>query len=129
MRNLKKNQKKLWYALYQGMVPVLDENGDEDGSPVEKYSEPIEFEASLSAGASQAQQEIFGVNVDFTRSLSTTDLELPITETSLIWHETEPIKLDDGSVDASTADYTVSAKPIKSLNQLMIALKARKKNG
>ena len=128
MRNLKKDERDMWYALYEGMKPVLDENGDETGDPDPKYSSPVEFRASLSAGNGSAQREVFGVDIDFTRSISTTDMDLPITETSLVWYETKPGLLEDGAADPNTADYEVAAPPADGLNTLVIALKARAKN-
>lgn len=128
MRNLKKDERDMWYALYEGMEPVLDENGDETGDPEPKYSMPVSFRASLSSGNGSAQREVFGVDIDFTRSISTTDMSLPITETSLVWYETKPGLLEDGSADPDTADYEVAAPPADGLNELVIALKARAKN-
>lgn len=128
MRNLKKNQLDLWYALYKGKVPVKDENGDDTGEDTAQYSPPVHFTASLSAGKGEAQKDIFGVDVDFTRSISTVETSLPIDETSLVWHETKPGLLEDGTADPDTADYTVAAKPAKSLNVLVIPLKARARN-
>lgn len=128
LRDLRKNQKNLWYALYQRKDPIFDENGDETGNYTKVYSSPVSFCASISSGKGKAQKEVFGVDVDFTRTISTTDLELPVTETSLVWYETEPTILNDGSVDPDSADYEVAARPARDLNQLMIALKARAKN-
>lgn len=129
MRSLKKNQRKMYYALFDKMVPQIDENGDETGDPVAHYSAPVMFNASLSSGKGSAQKEVFGADVDFTRSISTTDLQLPITETSLVWYETEPVRLPDGSADPDSADYEVAAPPADGLNVLVIALNARAKNG
>lgn len=128
MRNLKKDERDMWYALYEGMKPILDENGDETGDYTMKYSAPVAFSASLSAGNGSAQREVFGVDIDFTRSISTADLSLPIIETSLVWYETKPGLLEDGSADPNTADYEVAAPPADGLNELVIALKARAKN-
>lgn len=129
MRNLKKNQRKMFYALFDKMIPQVDENGDETGDPVAHYSAPFPFEASLSSGKGIAQKEVFGTDVDYTRSVSTTDLRLPITETSLVWYETKPVLMPDGSADPDSADYEVAAPPADGLNVLVIALKARAKNG
>ena len=129
MRSLKKNQRKMYYALFDKMVPQIDENGDETGDPVAHYSAPVMFNPSLSSGKGSAQKEVFGADVDFTRSISTTDLQLPITETSLVWYETEPVRLPDGSADPDSADYEVAAPPADGLNVLVIALNARAKNG
>ena len=129
MRNLKKNQRKMYYALFDKMVQQVDENGDDTGDPVAHYSAPVMFEASLSSGKGSAQKEVFGADVDFTRSISTTNLGLPITETSLVWYETEPALLPDGSANPDSADYEVAAPPADGLNVLVIALKSRAKNG
>lgn len=128
MRDLKKNQRELWYALYREKIPIVDENGDETGDYTTGYSPPVSFCANLSPGKGSAQAAVFGTDIDFTRSISTTDMELPITETSLIWYETEPGVLKDGSADPDTADYEVAAPPADGLNELVIALKARAKN-
>lgn len=129
MRSLKINQRKLWYALYQDKTPILDENNDETGDYTNGYSPPVLFYASLSAGKGNVQKDVFGTDVDFTRTISTTDLSLPITETSLVWYATEPVLLPDGSADPNSADYEVAARPADGLNVLAIALKARAKNG
>lgn len=129
MRQLKKNQRKMYYALFDKMVPQIDENGDETGDPIAHYTAPVMFEASISSGKGSAQKEVFGVDVDFTRSISTTNLRLPITETSLVWYETKPVLLPDGSADPDSADYEVAAPPADGLNVLVIALKSRVKNG
>jgi len=129
MRDLRRNRRKLWYATYKNKIEETDENGDYTGEFTAGYSEPVVFYASLSAGKGDVENSPFGVDVDFTRTISTVNLKLPITETSLIWHETEPKLLADGMVDKESADYTIAAKPAKSLNQLVIAIKARAKNG
>lgn len=128
MRSLKKNKSTLYYALYNEKKEIVDENGDFTGEYIVGYSAPEFFNANLSAGKGSAQADIFGVNVDFTRTISTTDLSLPITETSLVWYETEPKLLKDGTVDPDSADYKVAAPPAAGLNELVIALKARAKN-
>lgn len=128
MRDLKKNQRQLWYALYQDKIPIVDENVDETGDYTAGYSPPVSFYANLSPGKGTAQAAVFGTDIDFTRSISTTDMDLPITETSLVWYETEPVLLDDGTADPASADYEVSAPPADGLNELVIALKARAKN-
>lgn len=138
MRSLKKNQRKLFYATYAEQITLYErnENGeiiyDEvDGESFPReigtkagYNKPVYFSASVSPGKGSAQEEVFGTDVDFTRTISTTDLSLPIDELSLIWIENEPKYLDDGTVDPDSADYKVAAKQAKGLNSLMIAIKA-----
>lgn len=143
MRSLKKNQQKLWYSTYADQITIYerDENGeivyDEiDGEKYPRikaeragYNKPVFFHANTSAGKGTAQEEVFGKDIDFTRTISTTDLTLPIDELSLVWIESEPKYLEDSTVDPNSADYKVAAKPARSLNQLMIALKALPKGG
>lgn len=143
MRSLERNKQKLYYATYHDKTVVYerDENGnivyvDIDGTqvPVEistnnaGYSAPIEFRANVSAGKGDSESSVFGISLDYTRVISTTDKKLPITNTSLIWIETVPVLNIDGSANADSADYTV-ALVAPSLNNVSIAIKARKKNG
>ena len=93
------------------------------------YGPPVFFQASLSAGKGSVRANVFGVDVDYTRTISTTDMDLPITETSLIWYKTKPVLLEDGTADPNSADYEVAAPPADSLNVLVIALRERLKNG
>lgn len=125
MRNLKKNETKLWYSNYGKGNPILDENGDETGDYDSGYGSPVSFFAILSASKGNAYADVFGTNLDYTRTLSTVQ-KLPITEESLIW-KSEPVLNADGTVDEESADYTV-AGIADGLNELVVALKARKKN-
>ena len=125
MRDCKKNSRKLWYSNYTENVPILDENGDETGDYDNGYSSPTFFYASLSASRGNAYADMFGTNLDYTRTASTVE-KLPIKEESIVWIS-EPTLNADGTVDKETADYTV-AGIADGINGLVIALKARKKN-
>ncbi len=125
MRNLKKNTRKLWYSNYSNKNPILDENGDETGDYNSGYGRPISFYATLSASRGNAYADVFGTNLDYSRTLSTVE-NLPIKEESLIW-KSKPGTNADGTVDKESADYTV-AGIADGLNGLVVALKARKKN-
>lgn len=129
MRSLKKNQRGMWYSLYNKKIPILDENGDETGDYETGYSPPVFFKANLSSGKGSAQANVFGVEIDYSRTISTTEVDLPITETSLVWYETKPALLPDGTADPDSADYEVAAPPADGLNVLVIALRKRNKNG
>lgn len=142
MRSLRKNQQSLYFSTYTGQQIIYerDENGEIVYVDAEKtipkiiaeragYNKPVSFCANISAGKGTAQEEVFGKDIDFTRTISTTDLTLPIDELSLVWIETEPKYSEDGTVDSNSADYKVAAKPARSLNQFMIALKALPKGG
>lgn len=120
MRDLKRNQRKMYYSLY-----IEQENDSEFDTldTVAKYSKPIEFKASLSVGQSDADDSPFGKDISYDRIISTVNKSLPITETSLIWYETKPVLLEDGSADPSSADYKVAAMPLDGLDGIRIAIK------
>ena len=120
MRDLRRNQRKMYYSLY-----IEQENDSEFDTldTVAKYSKPIEFKASLSVGQSDADDSPFGKDISYDRIISTVNKSLPITETSLIWYETKPVLLDDGSADPSSADYKVAAAPLDGLDGIRIAIK------
>ena len=120
MRDLRRNQRKMYYSLY-----IEQENDSEFDTldTVAKYSKPIEFKASLSVGQSDADDSPFGKDISYDRIISTVNKSLPITETSLIWYETKPVLLEDGSADPSSADYKVAAMPLDGLDDIRIAIK------
>lgn len=120
MRDLRRNQRKMYYSLY---VAQENESDFDVLDTVAKYSAPVEFRASLSAGKSDADDSPFGKDISYDRIISTVNKSLPITETSLIWYETEPVLLEDGSADPSSADYKVAAAPLDGLDGIRIAIK------
>lgn len=142
MRSLKKNKQKLWYSNNVDKITIYKK--DDDGNIVyenidgelipviiaEKagYSEPQEFYANISAGKGTSQEEVFGVSLDYTKIISTTDMSLTLDEKSLVWFETEPTYNADGTVNEASADYSVVGIA-KSLNNVVYALKKRAKEG
>lgn len=120
MRDLKRNQRKMYYSLY---IEQENESDFDVLDTVAKYSAPVEFKASLTAGKSDSDDSPFGKDISYDRIISTVKKDLPITETSLIWHETEPVLFEDGSADPSSADYKVAAAPLDGLDGIRIAIK------
>ena len=137
MRSLKKNKPKLYYATYSDEVPVYET--DEDGkikytevdgelSPIPigtmaGYNEPVIFYANISAGKGDVQADVFGSSVDYSRTISTCDMDCPITKLTRLWIGCEPQYNEDGSVNGDSANYEVAAPPAKSLNGIVIAIK------
>ena len=136
MRTLLKNKQKLKYALLHENEPeyVLDENGekivefvDEDGNVYYKqtgnyltyYGELTEFLGNISLSGGESQEVNYGVDMSaYDAVLIMNKGEIPITETSLIWHESEVGYKDIGKteIDAKSADYKVT-RVSPSLNQ------------
>lgn len=135
MRCLKKNKQPLYYALLIGTVPdyEYDEHGNkivdyvyegvtyyvEKGTQSKVYSVPTRFEGNIALSGSDVTRQEFGVSDDrYEAVLVTNKGQLPITETSLLWYQTEPLTKEiDGIVyaDDATADYRV-LKVVPSLN-------------
>lgn len=139
MRSLRKNMSHLFFSIYSKEIKVYqrDEHGNivyvDDGEgnliPIEVgsapgYNAPVLFYANISAGKGNSETEVFGTGIDFTRTISTSDMSCPIDELTLLWIDSEPQYLADGTVDPDSADYKVAAKPAKGLNSIMIAIKA-----
>lgn len=142
MRNLKKNQHKLWYSTYANQITIYKRDSDGniiydeiDGKRFPRiiaeragYNNPVSFCANISATKGSSDSEVFGVSLDYTKTISTCDMTLPISETSLIWYETEPRYNTDGTVDSFSADYAVVAIA-RSLNNVVYAIKKLAKEG
>jgi hypothetical protein len=100
---------------YANLIDVLQEEYvDEDGNryptgePKNIYSEPIEFKGNIAMSGGEAEAQEFGLNLaDYEAVLVMDKNTLPITETSLIWHNSEPTKDDKGYTDEYSSDYRI----------------------
>lgn len=122
-RNCKKNQRTMYYALYNSKVPILDNEGNETFEYTTGYDEPVMFNASISTGNSDAEEAPFGSNVSYDRVIVTTDMSLPIDENSIIWKDNSILYNEDGTVDWNSADYRVASRPLDGLDSMRIAVK------
>lgn len=122
MRSLRKNTQPLYYATYSEEIKVYkrDENGDiiyieVDGEriPVEigsalGYNAPVLFYANIAMSGGEAEAREYGMNIsDYEAVIVTTQMDLPLTETSIIWWDSEPQYNSDGTVNGDFADYRV----------------------
>ena len=142
MREFRKNQQKLHYALLKGEVEEykLDKDGnliivgyDSKNNPIYKmtgktlltYYKPVEFYSSISFGGSEVDLLPFGIsNADYDATLVLDKGTIPVEETSLIWYESEVLFKDKQKtiVDSTSADFTI-VKIVPSLNQKVYVLK------
>lgn len=137
MRSLRKNMSSLFFSTYSEEIKVYkrDENGnieyveiDGEQCPIELgtvagYNGPVLFYANIAMSGGESEAREYGFDIgSYEAVLVTTDKSLPISETSRIWHTTEPKINADGTVDGDSADYSVLAvKP--SLNGMKYLLK------
>ena len=136
MRTLAKNKQKLKYSLYLGTQPeylydeygkpiitYIDEEGNEyykeTGNKIPMYSEPVEFLGNIALSGGESREVEFGVDLSaYDAILVMNKGELPISETSLIWHESNVAYKDiaQTQIEPKSADYGV-ARVSPSLNQ------------
>ena len=139
MRNLKKNKQTMYYALLNKTQPVYerDELGNiiyieidgvqvpvETGETELVYSKPVKFKGNISTSGGESKETEYGIDsTDYDAVLMMMKNDLPITETSIIWH-TSNIGYKDKDktiIDDKSADYVVK-KRSPSLNQFKYLL-------
>ena len=133
MRTLRKNKQKIYYALKTAIAAVsstdtITVDGQtvyvDEGDYGLSYDTPVEFLGNISFSGGDSNDVEFGLDLSTYDAIIVTNVKaIPITETSLIWFETEPPSVAN---DGSTADYSVVAVR-NSLNQTKAILKRRVK--
>lgn len=136
MRGLKRNQKTLYYQIYQSNIPVyeMDLDGNIVTDPVTGeplltgetkvgYAAPVQFRANVSVARGESSSDPFGIDLSYDKTMVSCDMTLPIDELSVLFVDKKP-EFDAGGNLANTADYKV-VKVAKSLNSLLIAIKKK----
>jgi hypothetical protein len=114
MRELERNKRTVYYALFDKNEPILDEDGNDTGEVMPNYLPPVQLRINVSPAAGESATRQFGEILDYDRTLVTCDVGLSIDEKTVFWiDETDTTK---------PFDYTVK-KVAKSLNSLQIAVK------
>ena len=121
MRDLERNKQTLYYATYTSKVEKTDGDGKKTGEWIITYSNPIKLRANISASRGTSEQDLFGVNVSYSKAISTSIMDLPITETTIFYIDTLPTLAEDGST-TTPHDYVLAAPPAKSLNNVVYAV-------
>lgn len=114
---LSRNKRTIYYALYQGKTPVLDENGYETGELRLSYSDPVALRANVSPASGTAQIEQFGNLDSYDRVIVVCNMDCPIDENTVLFVEKQP-EYRDG---IPLYDYIVR-RVAKSLNSISIAI-------
>lgn len=129
-----KNKQNMKYSLYLEKIPVYatDDDGNilyDDGEPIETgdsvngYAEPINFKANIVFSSGEAEATAYGVTIsDYDSKIVCAKGYIPITETSLIFTDSEPEYNSNGTVKEKSADFRV-VKVQPSLNYVVYLLK------
>ena len=111
MRDLKRNQQIIWYALLSQSA-AEDEWGNTDN--IQTYGEPQPVTMSVSGNKGEAAAQAFGADLRYDREMSTHDMTCPIDEYTHLWL--------DGRDLTATHNYEVAAVS-KTLNCIRYAIR------
>lgn len=118
MKLMKRNLKPVYYCLYKGREPLLDEDGNETGEYQVGYEVPVKMMCSVSPATGYAQVNMFGNLESYDKVLITDNTDCPIDENSLLFVDKEPEFGNDGN---PLCDYRVR-RVAKSLNSISYAI-------
>lgn len=113
MRALRRNKQTIFYKLFLGKEPVMDEYGNETGEYTLAYSEPREVKLNVSSARGESYTRRFGDYVDYDKVMVTTDLKLPIDEISILWVD---------NLDTQKPHDYIVKKVARSLNSISYAI-------
>ena len=114
MRNLARNCATVFFKNLVGTEDTYDEYGNNVGSPAKVYGELKSCEMSISGNKGNAENQMFGIDLDYDRTLSTADMTCEIDEYSVLWL--------DGADTSGMHNYIVK-KVAPTLNQIVYAVK------
>lgn len=113
------DQIKIYYGAYTGKTPKVDANGYRTLEYEKHYSAPQELWISVSASKGAAYASPLGINLDYSKTLSTHDMSCPLTEESVLWIDKDPY---DSEGNQTPHNYVVT-QVAKSLNVIVYAVK------
>lgn len=90
MRCLNRNKREIYYALYEGEKPNIDEKGFETGENTPKYGEAVALKCNVSSAMGEDVVQAFGNFTNYTRVLCVGTANCPIDEDSIIWFGISP---------------------------------------
>lgn len=121
MRTLKRNKQTFWYANITDTQQIIDYDTEyETGETYIGYSEPVAVNANISAARGTADLDAFGIGANYSKTIVTDDITLPIYKSTILWVDNEPDEY--GEAGEIKHDYVVVAVA-RSLNSLTIAIK------
>ena len=122
MRSLSRNKQKIYYSLYLGKTPIIDEDGNLTGEYILSYDTPVEYQINVSAAHGTADVDQFGINTIYTKTMVTNDMTCPITETTRLWVGKEATVTADEVTTVTPHNYVV-VSVAKSINSITYAIK------
>lgn len=116
MQCLDQNKRPVYYALYSGETELIDDYGNKTGQYTIIRTAPVKARMNVSAARGTADDEMFGVNDSYTKTIATDDLTTEFDASTVWWIGKTPNSNGD--------DFNfVTVRVAKSLNSVTIAIK------
>lgn len=112
MQNLRENQQLIYYAQYVSSAETTDD-GKLTGERTKTYTTPKPYWIYVSPSKGETLSGPFGRNADYTNIMSTSDLDCPIDENTVLWIRKDP--------NSGAHNYRVTLKAI-GLNSIRYAI-------
>ena len=122
MRSLDRNKQKIYYSLYLGKTPILDEYGNQTGEYETSYATPVALDINVSAARGTSDVEQFGINLNYSKSMVTNDLNCPIDETTRLWVGKDAFETVEEVTTVTPHNYVV-VSVARSINSITYAIK------
>lgn len=116
---MKRNCRTIYYCLYRGKLPILDDDGYETGEYEIAYGPAIPIEANVSYATGLAQTETFGNLDDYDKIVMVSDMSCAIDENTVLFIDKDP-EFDDNR--KPIYDYTIRRVAV-SLNVINLAVR------
>ena len=105
MRSLTRNKRSFSYCLLQSAsAEVVDGNSNRTGEFIPVYADAVEMTANVSPASGYSQTEQFGDLSDYDHVIVTTDMNCPITESTVLFLEKAPAYREDDIMVILPAD-------------------------
>ena len=116
MRDLKRNQRSVWYAVPVNTIPILDDYGNDTLEVETVYLPPVPLRCNVSAAVGQEAVEVFGSQTEYNRTITLSGWECPLIEGCRAWFGVTP------NADADNHNYSV-VRVADSKNGFLVALR------
>lgn len=115
MRCMERNKQTVWFAAYRGKKEIISD-GRRTGQYQVLVGEPVMARAVVSVARGAMENELFGINVNYDRTILFDDAKVPVDEASVFWVDKDP------KHGAEPWDY-VAEKVARSLNSTAVAVR------
>lgn len=114
MRMCERNLRLFYHAEFVEREEVQDEYGNYTGEGRIIYSDPMPRRANISPAKGTASVEMFGSDLNYTKTLVVTDMNCPIDENSILWVD---------NIDTEKPHDYVVVGVARSINNISYAIK------